>query len=75
MFQPALVAPFCRGKGYRLITAPPALDTAMALLHGSSASRNAPYPRRISGGAFKTRVAKASHPVESPDANPSFGSL
>ena len=29
----------------------------------------APYPRRISGGAFKIGSAKLGHPVEGSDAN------
>jgi hypothetical protein len=43
-----------------------------ALLHRSRSTRNAPYPRRNSGGAFKTWAAKADYPVENPNANPSF---
>ena len=43
-----------------------------ALLHRSAATRNAPYPRRNSGGAFETWAAKSGHPVENADANPGF---
>ena len=44
----------------------------MAVLHRSAAARNAPYPRRISGGAFETGAAKFGHPVEYADANLGF---
>ena len=47
-------------------------QVAAALLHRSTATRNAPYPRRNSGGAFKTGAAKSGHPVENPDANLGF---
>ncbi len=43
-----------------------------ALLHGSSGARNAPYPRRNSGGAFETWLAKPGHSVENLHANPGF---
>jgi len=40
-----------------------------ALLHGACRCRNAPYPRRISGGALEIGAAKFSHPVKNTDAN------
>lgn len=40
-----------------------------AVLHRSTAIRNAPYPRRNSGGAFEMRAAKSGHSVENADAN------
>ena len=43
-----------------------------ALLHRSAATGNAPYPKRNSGGAFKTWAAKSGHPIENPDANLGF---
>ncbi|MFT5616340.1 MAG: hypothetical protein ACI8Q6_003639, partial [Granulosicoccus sp.] len=43
-----------------------------AVLHRSTATLNAPYRRRHSGGAFKTWAAKSGHPVENPDANLGF---
>ncbi|MFT6226448.1 MAG: hypothetical protein ACJARE_000841, partial [Paracoccaceae bacterium] len=39
------------------------------MLHGSGAARNAPYPRRNSGGAFEIGTAKFGHPIEYADAN------
>ena len=44
------------------------LDTA--LLQRSATARNAPYPRRNSGGAFETGPAKFGHPVKDPDGDP-----
>ncbi len=38
-------------------------------MHGSGAARNAPYPRRISGGAFEIGAAKFGHPVKNEGAN------
>jgi hypothetical protein len=46
-----------------------------ALLHGSGAAQNAPYPRRNSGGAFEIGTAKFGHPIEYADANLGFGFL
>ena len=43
-----------------------------AVLHRSTATQSAPYPRRNSGGTFKAWVAKSGHPVENPDANLGF---
>ena len=48
---------------------------AMAVLHGSGAARYAPYPRRISGGAFELWAAEFSHPVKNACANSNFGFL
>jgi hypothetical protein len=42
------------------------------LLHKSAATRNAPYPRQNSGGAFKTWASKSGHAVENADANLGF---
>lgn len=47
----------------------------LAVLHGSGAARNAPYPRRNSGGAFEIGTAKFGHPIEYADANLGFGFL
>ena len=44
-------------------------DRRAALLHRSTCGRNAPYPRRISGGALEIGAAKLGHPVKGPDAN------
>ena len=46
-----------------------------AVLHGSGAARNAPYPRRFSSGAFEIGTAKFGHPIEYVDANLGFGFL
>ena len=45
------------------------VELEVAVLHRSTAARNAPYPRRISGGAFETGATKFGHPVEYADAN------
>ena len=42
------------------------------VLHRSTATRNAPNPRRNSGGTFKTWTAESGHPVKNPDANLGF---
>lgn len=71
------IAPKLRAKGAEEAVALFLSEDAVApaLWHGSSANRSGPFPRRISGGAFKTRAAKTSHPVENPDANLGFCSL
>ncbi|SFO44395.1 hypothetical protein SAMN04487859_1621, partial [Roseovarius lutimaris] len=38
-----------------------------AVLHRSTATQNAPYLRRTSGGAFEMRAAKSGHPVQNSD--------
>ena len=43
-----------------------------AVLHRSTETQNAPYPRWNSGGEFKTGAAKSSHPIENSDANLGF---
>jgi len=48
------------------------IPLAPAVLHRSTATQSAPYPRRNSGGTFKAWVAKSGHPVENPDANLGF---
>jgi transposase len=43
-----------------------------AVLHGSGAARNAPYPRRISCGTREAGAAKCRHTVKHADANIGF---
>lgn len=43
-----------------------------AVLHRSTATRNAPNPRRNSCGTSKTWTAESGHPVENSDANLGF---
>jgi hypothetical protein len=45
------------------------------VLNGSGLARKAPYPRRISGGAFEIGAAKFEHPIEYADANLGSGFL
>jgi|AntRauTorckE5430_2_1112549.scaffolds.fasta_scaffold08782_4 hypothetical protein len=46
-----------------------------ALLHGSPATENAPYPRWISSGPFENWAAKPGHPIERTNANIGFSFL
>ena len=43
-----------------------------AVLQGSGAARNGPYPRRNLGCAFEIGTAKFGHPIEYADANFGF---
>lgn len=40
------------------------------VLHGPPPNRNAPDPRRNSGGAFETGATKFGHPVQHTSTNP-----
>ena len=69
----------CRGKVPRVTGAGGGIGEASAkvpaVLHGSGAARNAPYPRRNLCDAFEVGAAKFGHPVKDPDANLGFGFL
>ena len=66
----------CRGKVPRVTGAGGGIGEASAkvpaVLHGSGAARNAPYPRRNLCDAFEVGAAKFGHSVKDPDTNLGF---